>query len=174
MWNQHCIITIQSPIVFLESERIVLWIQILWYFPFFVFIESILWLYFDYAALIFHRWIQKSHISNEYWSNYFNRIAFTDSLHLIVVGEWRKTREIRNLRQFSVFFYFSSKFTPQTPQLQKHAEIHFLPNNRGNPFSAIFNHFRPFSALPTGLPRWPLRETRGNPFPAIFGKCRLF
>ena len=24
-------------------------------FPFFVFIESILWLYFDYAALIFHR-----------------------------------------------------------------------------------------------------------------------
>ena len=47
------------------------------YFPFFVFIESILWLYFDYAALIFHRWIHKSHISNEYWSNYFNRIVFT-------------------------------------------------------------------------------------------------
>ena len=23
----------------------------------------------------------------------------------------------------------------------KHAEIHFLPNNRGNPFSAIFGHF---------------------------------
>ena len=46
-------------------------------FPFFVFIESILWLYFDYAALIFHRRIHKSHISNEYWSNYFNRIVCT-------------------------------------------------------------------------------------------------
>ena len=77
MWNQHCIITIQTPIIFLEKQWVVLWIQILRYFPFFVFIESILWLYFDYAALIFHRWIHKSHISNEYWSNYFNRIVFT-------------------------------------------------------------------------------------------------
>ena len=51
-------------------------------FPFFVFIESILWLYFDYAALIFHRRIHKSHISNEYWSNYFNRIVVADSFHL--------------------------------------------------------------------------------------------
>ena len=46
-------------------------------FPFFVYIEFILWLYFDYAALIFHRWIHKSHISNEYGSNYFNRTVFT-------------------------------------------------------------------------------------------------
>ena len=29
----------------------------------------------------------------------------------------------------------------------KHAEIHFLPNNRGNPFSTIFCHFPPFSAI---------------------------
>ena len=31
-------------------------------------------------------------------------------------------------------------------------EIHFLPNNRGNPFSTIFGHFLP---LPTWPPRWP-------------------
>ena len=61
----------------LRLTMVVLWIQILRYFPFFVFIESIFWLYFDNAALIFHRWIHKSHISNEYWSNYFNRTVFT-------------------------------------------------------------------------------------------------
>ena len=67
----------------LRLIMVVLWIQILRYFPFFVFIESIFWLHVDYAALIFHRWIHKSHISNEYGSNYFYRIVFTDSFHLI-------------------------------------------------------------------------------------------
>ena len=39
----------------------------------------------------------------------------------IVVEEWRKYREICNLRQFSAFFYFSSKVTPQTPSTTNRA-----------------------------------------------------
>ena len=94
MWNQHCIIAIQTPIIFLEKQWVVLWIQILRYFPFFVYIESIFWLYFDYAALIFHRWIHKSHISNEYWSNYFNRIVFTIFIPLIQFNQQEFTQSI--------------------------------------------------------------------------------
>ena len=35
------------------------------------------------CSFVFHKWIHKSHISNEYWSNYFNWIVLTDSSHLI-------------------------------------------------------------------------------------------
>ena len=65
----------------------------------------------------------------------------------------------------------------------KRAKIHFLPNNRGNPFSAIFNHFCHFGH---GLPGYLdyrdgkhaeihfLPNNRGNPFSAIFCHFRPF
>ena len=40
-------------------------------------------LIFSVCSFVFHKWIQKSHISNEYGSNYFNWIVLTDSFHLI-------------------------------------------------------------------------------------------
>ena len=47
---------------------------------------------------------------------------------------------------------------------KKRAKIHFLPNNRGELFSTIFCHFRPFLPWSSWSPRWPRRETRENPF----------
>ena len=61
-----------------------------------------------------------------------------------VVGEWRMERDFRNLRQFSVFFYFSSKVTPQTPQLQDTRKSIFYQITAVNFF---FDHFWPFSTI---------------------------
>ena len=52
----------------------------------------------------------------------------------------------------------------------RHAKIHFLPNNRGELFSTIFGHFRPFSAITCLATLLSITRNTRNSMAANFGQ----